>query len=57
MEMAAPTELIAADRSSAYVAYARAQRGVEPVRFVVAAKLDLPGVRILEYRDLRAVPG
>jgi len=42
MEMAAPALLIAADRSSAYVCYARTQQGGGRARFVVADVTQLP---------------
>jgi SAM-dependent methyltransferase len=42
MEMAAPALLVAADRSPAYVAYARAQNDGESLRFVVADVGQLP---------------
>jgi SAM-dependent methyltransferase len=42
LEMAAPALQIAADRSTAYVGYARLQNGENPVRFVVADATQLP---------------
>jgi len=42
VEMAAPALLVAADRSSAYVAYARAQKGREPACFLAADVTQLP---------------